>query len=345
MSVQKNDVKEYYGKTLQHSDDLLTNACCCDAAAVPLHIREILKDIADEVLAKYYGCGSPIPEAVEGCTTLDLGCGTGRDVYTFSKLVGEHGRAVGVDMTDEQLAVANKYVEEQADKFGYAASNVTFIKGDIEDLQSAGIESDSIDIITSNCVINLATDKKKVFKEIFRVLKPGGELYFSDVFSDRRVSPAISNDPIMYGECLGGTLYIEDFRRLLHDIGIPTYCVVSVKPITIQNAEIEAKAGNVSFSSITIRAFKLSELEDRCEDYGQIATYDGGIPFSPHQFDLDSGHSFIKNKPMLVCRNTANILSCSRFGKYFTVTEPIEHFGLFPSCEQEKIIMTEAGCC
>jgi arsenite methyltransferase len=344
MSIQKDDVKEYYGKTLQHSDDLQTNACCCDTAAVPLHIRAILKDIADEVLAKYYGCGSPIPEAVGGCTTLDLGCGTGRDVYTFSKLIGEHGKAIGIDMTDEQLAVANRYVDTQTETFGYAKPNVKFIKGDIEDLQSAGIESDSIDIITSNCVINLATDKKKVFKEIFRVLKPGGELYFSDVFSDRRVPEEISTDQVMYGECLGGTLYIEDFRRMLHDIGIPTYCVVSVKPITIQNAEIEGKAGNVTFSSITIRAFKLAELEDRCEDYGQIATYKGGIPFSLHKFDLDSGHSFIKNKPMPVCRNTAKILSESRFGKYFTVTEPIEHFGLFPSCEQEKIVMTE-DCC
>jgi arsenite methyltransferase len=344
MTVQKDDVKEYYGKTLQHSDDLLTNACCCDVASVPLHIKEILKEIADEVLAKYYGCGSPIPEAVTGCTTLDLGCGTGRDVYTFSKLIGEQGQAIGIDMTDEQLAVANKYIKSQTERFGYNKPNVKFIKGDIEDLQSAGIEDNSIDIITSNCVINLATDKTKVFKEIFRVLKPGGELYFSDVFSDRRVSPQISNDPIMYGECLGGTLYIEDFRRLLHDIGISTYSVISVKPIAIKNAAIEKKAGNVTFSSITIRAFKLTGLEDRCEDYGQIATYKGGIQFAQHKLDLDSRHTFIKNKPMPVCHNTAKILSASRFGKYFTVTEPIEHFGLFPDCEQAKVIMT-ANCC
>jgi arsenite methyltransferase len=345
MTIQKDDVKEYYGKTLQRSDDLQTNACCCDAASVPIHIREILKDIEGEVLDKYYGCGSPIPEAVEGCTVLDLGSGTGRDVYTFSKLVGEKGKAIGIDMTDEQLAVANRYVKTQAERFGYTKSNVKFIKGDIEDLQSAGIADNSIDIITSNCVINLAADKEKVFKEIFRVLKPGGELYFSDVFSDRRVSPEISNDPVMYGECLGGTLYIEDFRRLLHNIGIPTYSVVSVKPISIENPEIEKKTGDVAFSSITIRAFKITGLEDRCEDYGQIATYKGGIPFFLHKFDLDSGHSFIKNKPMLVCRNTSKILSESRFGKYFTVTDPIEHFGLFPGCEQEKIIMPTEGCC
>lgn len=343
--VKKEDVKEYYGKTLQHSDDLKTNACCCDASAVPEHIKDILKEIEDEVLSKYYGCGSPIPQAVEGCTTLDLGCGTGRDVYTFSKLIGENGKAIGIDMTDEQLAVANKYIESQTKRFGYAKPNVEFIKGNIENLKTAHIADNSIDIITSNCVINLATDKKKVFSEIFRVLKPGGELYFSDVFSDRRVSTEISTDPVMYGECLGGTLYVEDFRRLLLDIGVPTYSVVSVKPITIKNSEIDEKAGNVSFSSITIRAFNIKDLEDRCEDYGQFATYKGGIPFAQHKFDLDSGHSFIRNKPMAVCRNTGKLLSKSRFGKYFTVTDPIEHFGLFPGCEQEKLVVSDVGCC
>lgn len=344
--MKKEIVKDYYSNVLQNSDDLKTNACCCNVADVPAHIKDILKNIESEVLAKYYGCGSPIPEAVEGCTTLDLGCGTGRDVYTFSKLVGENGKSIGIDMTNEQLAVAKKYINSQTERFGFSKSNIEFIKGDIEDLKSAGIADSSIDIVTSNCVINLATDKQKVFSEIFRVLKPGGELYFSDVFSDRRVPADISTDPVMYGECLGGTLYIEDFRRLLYDLGIPTYSVVSVKPITIQNPEIEEKAGNVRFSSITIRAFKIKDLEDRCEDYGQLATYNGGVPFAQHRFDLDSSHSFIKNKPMAVCRNTGKLLSESRFGKYFTVTSPIEHFGLFLGCEQDKVIMTAAsGCC
>ncbi len=344
MNSQKEEVKEYYGKTLQGSDDLKTNACCCDALSVPLHVREILKNIEDEVLTKYYGCGSPIPEAVEGCTTLDLGCGTGRDVYTFSKLIGERGKAIGIDMTDEQLAVANKYIDSQAKRFGFEKTNVEFLKGEIEDLKAVNIADNSIDIVTSNCVINLATDKRNVFSEIFRVLKPGGELYFSDVFSDKRVPSLISTDPIMYGECLGGTLYFEDFRRLLCDLGFPAYSIVSVKPITIQNEEIEKKAGNIKFTSITIRVFKIKGLEDRCEDYGQIAIYKGGIPHSENCFKLDSGHAFTKNKPTSVCRNTAKILTESRFGKYFEISEEAEHFGLFPDCEQ-KIKAETKGCC
>ena len=99
----KSEVQEYYGKTLQGSMDLKTNACCCDTNSIPDYHKEALKNINDEILTRYYGCGSPIPPNLEGCTVLDLGCGTGRDVYVASQLVGPEGRVIGVDMTDEQL--------------------------------------------------------------------------------------------------------------------------------------------------------------------------------------------------------------------------------------------------
>jgi len=130
---------------------------------------------------------------------LDLGCGTGRDVYIASKLVGETGRSIGVDMTTEQVAVAKKYQDEQRERFCYKSSNVTLLQGYIEDLKSLGIEDNSVDVVISNCVINLSPSKEQVFKEIFRVLKPGGELYFADVFSDRRVPEKFANDPILRG--------------------------------------------------------------------------------------------------------------------------------------------------
>ncbi len=334
MKEVKKEVKEYYGKTLQESDDLKTNACCC-SDNIPKYIKEILSQIEDEVLTKYYGCGSPIPPAVEGCTSLDLGSGSGRDVYTFSKLVGENGKAIGIDMTDEQLAVANKYIDSHTKIFGYKKSNVEFIKGDIEDLKTAGIADNSIDIITSNCVINLAEDKEKVFSEIFRVLKPGGELYFSDVFCDRRLPKEISTDPIMYGECLGGTLYYEDFRRIMTQLGCASYCEVSSSPITIENKEIEEKVGDASFYSVTIRAFKIDKLEDRHEDYGQIATYNGGMPECPDSFIFEDGVVFEKGEALEIPKNYALMLSESRYGKYFTVSEEIEHIGLFDYIEDD----------
>jgi len=324
------NLQEYYGKVLNHSNDLQTNACCCDADSVPNEVREALKLIHHEITDRFYGCGSPIPPLLTGKTVLDLGCGTGRDAYILSKLVGESGHVIGVDMTDEQLETARKHISYHTEKFGYPKANIEFRQGFIEDLQAIGIADNSVDIVISNCVINLSPDKESVFREIFRVLKPGGELYFSDVFADRRIPETLRNDPVLHGECLSGALYIEDFRRLLASVGCPDHRRTSEAVVTIDNPDIEAKIGFASFTSVTVRAFKLDTLEDICEDYGQVATYDGGIAGHPHHFDLDDHHRFFTGKPMLVCGNTAAMVAKTRYGKHFTVSgDRSMHFGAF----------------
>jgi len=326
--ISKESVQEYYGKILSKSDDLQTNACC-SADAIPLHLRQIISQIAPEVVEKFYGCGSPVPPAIEGSTILDLGCGTGRDVFLCSKLVGENGKVIGIDMTTEQLEVARRHQHDQAKTFGFHQPNTEFIQGYIEDL--SGVEDSSVDVVISNCVINLSPDKRKVFSEIMRVLKPGGEIYFSDVFADRRIPAELKKDPVLTGECLAGALYWEDFRRMMFELGVPDIRVMSTSKITIDNPEIEDKLGGTKFDSITVRCFKLPSLEDRCEDYGQVAIYKGGIEGSPHFFALDDHHLFEKDRPMLVCGNTAAMVEETRFGKYFEVTGNREkHFGLFP---------------
>ncbi|MBI1921981.1 MAG: methyltransferase domain-containing protein [Geobacter sp.] len=323
------NVKEYYGKILTGSKDLKTSACC-STESLPPHHREILSLVDDEILEKFYGCGSPIPPAIEGCTVLDLGCGTGRDVYLASRLVGGDGFVIGVDMTDEQLDVARRHQDSQMERFGFARPNVDFRQGYIEDLAAIDIKDNSVDLVISNCVINLSPDKERVFAEIFRVLKPGGEIYFSDVFSGRRIPAELRNDPVLYGECLSGALYIEDFRRLLAKLGCPDYRVVSKRGITLGNPEVEAKAGMIDFYSMTVRAFKLASMEDICEDYGQTATYLGTITGMPHSFPLDDHHLFIAGKPMLVCGNTAAMVGETRFARHFRVTgDRTAHFGPF----------------
>lgn len=325
-------VKDYYGKVLQNSSDLKTTACCT-TEFIPAHHKEILAQIEDEVMSRFYGCGSPLPEFLKGKTVLDLGCGTGRDVYLASKLVGPDGYVIGVDMTEEQLDIANRNVEKQMKRFGFDKPNVDFRMGYIEDLKSMGIDDNSIDVVISNCVINLSPDKKSVFSEIFRVLKHGGELYFSDVFADRRVPEKLMDDPVLYGECLSGALYIEDFRRMLDEIGCPDYRVVTGHDIDIENVEIEKKVGMINFRSLTIRAFKLDSLEDICEDYGQVATYLGTMPESPHRFKLDDHHLFETGKPMLVCGNSAAMVQDTRYATHFRVDgDKSLHYGAF-DCE------------
>jgi len=326
---KKENVKNYYGKILSGNGDLRTNACCC-TDTMAAEIKNILKQIEPEILDKFYGCGSPIPKALEGCTVLDLGCGTGRDVYIVSKLVGEKGLSIGIDMTDEQLAVANKHKGAQMKRFGYSRANVDFRKGYIEDLKEAGIKDNSVDTVISNCVINLSPDKEQVFTEIFRVLKPGGELYFSDIFAGSRVPAAFRDDALAYGECLGGALYIEDFRRMLTGLGCPDYRVISKTKVEISDTALAKKAGPVEFYSLTIRVFKLDDLEDRCEDYGQAAYYQGTIDGCPNAFALDDHHVLVTGKPFPVCGNTALMLTGTRYGKHFKVTgDRSRHLGLF----------------
>src|SRR3990172_2841439 len=121
-------VKDYYGKVLKSSKDLKTSACC-DGGGVPAHLEPLLASVHEEVRSKYYGCGIVVPAALEGAKVLDLGSGSGRDVYMISQLVGREGEVVGVDMTDEQLATARSHIDGHMRAFGYARPNVRFLKG------------------------------------------------------------------------------------------------------------------------------------------------------------------------------------------------------------------------
>jgi len=344
----QNSVQEYYGETLQGSKDLKTNACTCSAEPPSKAVRNALGNIHPEILDRFYGCGSPIPSLLEGCTVLDLGCGTGRDVYVAAQLAGETGRVIGVDMTASQLEVARKHEAEQARCFGYARPNTEFLHGHIEDLAALGIKDNSVDVVISNCVINLSPNKDAVLGEIFRVLKSGGELYFSDVFADRRIPAALREDPLLLGECLAGAMYEEDFRRLLTGLGCPDVRITERAPLSIGDEEIEARIGFVTFSSVTVRAFKLDDLEDACEDYGHLVTYEGTVPEMPHRFELDSQHAFPTGKPVPVCGNTASMLAQSRYRAHFKVRgDRSRHFGLISRGQVDSPATppVAGGCC
>lgn len=327
-TTMHKEVSAYYAG-LHSSQELKTDAPCCSTATPPRYVLDVMPLIADEIVERFYGCGSPIPPALEGCTVLDLGCGTGRDVYVLSKLVGPAGRVIGVDMTLEQLEVARKYQQEQAERFGYAESNVEFRLGYIEDLKSAGIEDQSIDLVVSNCVVNLSPFKDLVLSEIHRVLKSGGELYFSDVYSDRRMPESLRNDPVLVGECLGGALYLEDFRAKMKAAGFDRFVFDVVDQMHVNDLALQTKVGFMSFTSRTVRAIKCEGLELTEEDYGQFAVYNGGMREMPRYFDFDQDTRFIKGRLKAISGNTARMLEASRYGRYFSVSKPREHRGPF----------------
>jgi SAM-dependent methyltransferase len=323
-------VQDYYGKQLQSSADLKTTACC-DFTAMPEWLKPLLGNIHDEVLARYYGCGLVCPPLLKGCRVLDLGSGSGRDVYALAQMVGEHGEVVGVDMTDEQLAIAREYQGYHAEKFGF--DNVRFLKGYIEKLDELGLEEGSFDVVVSNCVINLSPDKDAVLRSVKRLLKPGGEFYFSDVYADRRVSETVKNDPVLYGECLGGALYWNDFIQLAKRQGFTDARLVEDRPLEITDPVLAARCGNIKFFSATYRLFNLDELESDCEDYGQAVIYRGGIENSAHRFVLDKHHDIHTGKVFPVCGNTWRMLHDSRFALYFDfVGDFSRHYGIFEGC-------------
>lgn len=331
MSVHAS-VQMYYGEVLQSSADLKTDACCT-SEEMPMYIKTALSDIHEEVLARYYGCGLVVPELLEGLHVLDLGSGAGRDCYLLSRLVGEQGRVVGVDMTAEQLEVARRHVDFHRERFSYGISNVEFLEGHIEQLDQLPLQAGSFDLVVSNCVLNLAEDKSAVLRQVFDLLKPGGEMYFSDVYSDRRIPQHLVSDPVLYGECLSGALYWNDFQNMAKHAGFSDPRLVTDRPLSIDNEEVRAKIGNTRFYSATYRLVKLEGLEPACEDYGQAVVYRGTIPHHPDAFVLDKHHEIETGRVFPVCGNTMRMLSETRFAPHFEfIGEGTTHFGLFEGC-------------
>jgi len=250
----KRDVQEYYGETLEKTGDLKTSACCLRGNENG-RVQEILASIHPEVLSRFYGCGSPIPENIQGKTVLDLGCGTGRDSFVMAKMVGQEGHVIGVDMTENQLVIAKRYENYHRDKFGYEKANTEFLLGDIENLKALNIRDSSIDVVISNCVLNLSPDKEKVFSEIFRVLKPKGELLFADIFSNLPIPTEHQMDPVLRGECLSGAMTLERFKNILKNLEIDSFDILESDNFEVMDPELKRMLADYEFLTMTIRTF------------------------------------------------------------------------------------------
>lgn len=288
------------------------------AKPVPAFIRQALKSVHPEVSDKYYGCGLVVPECLEGCKVLDLGSGSGRDCYMLSKLVGERGHVTGIDMTEDQLEVARKYVDYHMQEFGYKKANINFVQGYIEALSEAGLEKNAFDIIISNCVVNLSPDKKRVLTEAYHVLKDGGELYFSDVYSCSRLTEKIKNHKVLWGECIGGALWWEDLLQLAEEVGFSPPRLVTASEITVDNKDLQDILGDFKFVSATYRLFKVPKNGAKaCQ-----VVYDGNITGEEDVLEFDCQYTFKVNEIVEVDEAMATILTHSRFAEEFTFQPP-----------------------
>lgn len=329
-------LQDFYGKRVQKTRDLAEGACC--TTDTNARFGAVMKLLPEEVVSRQYGCGCPIPaDSVAGLTCLDLGSGAGVDAFVLAHEVGPGGFVHGIDMTAEQLAVARRNAPVVAQRFGFA--NVAFHEGFIETAEM--IEDSSIDLVISDCVLNLSPAKDEVYATIWRVLREGGELYVTDIAADRRVPAKIAQDETLVAECLGGAQYEHDWFDTLKDAGFLDPRVVSRREV-----RRDVKGEPIVFSSLVVRAQKFAQvpLDRRCEDYGQVAVYKGTIAASPARFIYDDHHVFEAARPTAVCRNTARMLSETRLRRHFEVSAPIKHFGLFP-CGPAPAQSSAASCC
>ncbi len=291
-------VREFYGKAAETPQAEL----CCPAKFDDSMIRHIPQEVID----RFYGCGSPVTlgNLKPGETFVDLGAGAGIDCFIAARMVGPQGKVIGIDMTDPMLEIADRNRPIVAANLGFDV--VEFRKGFLEQVP---VCPKSVDLVTSNCVINLSPDKPKVFAEIWRILKDHGRTVIADIVSDRPVPANLKVNPQLWGECIVGALTEEEFLARLEEAGF--YGLSILKKAYWKTVE------GFDFYSVTVEGYKFEKTAG-CRFIGQKAIYRG-----PMKAAMDEeGHLFPRNVAVEVCTDTAANLSHPPYAGSFTVLEP-----------------------
>jgi SAM-dependent methyltransferase len=262
--------------------------------------------IPEEVLNISYGCGTPagLDTVKAGETVLDIGSGGGIDCFEASRRVGPSGRVIGIDMTDTMLEIARRNAPVVAKNLGHPSSNVEFRKGMADAMP---VDDGAVDVIISNCVINLAPDKRKVFREMFRILKPGGRFTISDIVADQTVPQYLVHDTVKWGDCLSGALTISDYVGGMVEAGF--LAIHQAKTIPWQRID------GIQFLSVTLTGYKLPPVQTNSR--GRFATLMG--PFSRVTDEL--GRNYRRGVPQQIDARTAQMLSAPPLQRLFVVSE------------------------
>lgn len=221
-------VREHYAERIKNSASCCGPDNCCDTSST-LYPVDLLTTVPSDVASTSYGCGDPITLASlkPGQTVLDLGSGAGLDCLLAAQKVGPEGRVIGVDMTPEMIERA------QANAKRVNATNVEFRHGYLEALP---VDSNSVDVIISNCVINLSPDKEKVFNEAFRVLAPGGKLAVSDIVTDGELPEMVRKSLSAWAGCVAGAVEAKDYIAMMEAVG---FTDISIKPVFFDKETVD----------------------------------------------------------------------------------------------------------
>lgn len=282
-------VKDRYAKGAKQKEEAL---CCPESTYDP----KFLEVIPKEIIEKDYGCGDPSKYLKEGDVVLDLGSGAGKFCYIASQIVGPNGKVIGVDFNPPMLELARKYQKEIGDRIGY--HNVEFRRGRVQDLRGV-IADESIDIIVSNCVLNLVRTEEKalLFKEMHRVLKRGGRVAISDIVSDEDVPLKLQEDPELWSGCISGAFRDDLFLQAFEEAGFYGIQVETLAPEPYRTVR------GIEFRSITVTAYK--GKEGPCIERNQAVIYKG--PWK--QVEDDDKHVLKRGIRTAVCDKTYQIFS------------------------------------
>jgi len=319
------DFEHAVGQRYSAASQASEPALCCPVQ----YDTNLLKVLPQELIDRDYGCGDPSRYVQEGEVVLDLGSGGGKICYIASQVVGEKGRVIGVDMNDDMLALAHRFQEEISERIGWR--NVNFHKGRIQDLaldldkfetylgqhpvasssdwlraqsyadqlrvEQPMVETDSIDVVLSNCVLNLVDprDRQRLFAEVFRVLRRGGRAVISDIVCDEPVPERLQHDPTLWSGCISGAHQEDAFLDQFEQAGFYGIEVVE------RQVEPWATVEGIEFRSMTVRAFK--GKEGPCLDHKQAVVYRG--PWK--SVTDDDGHVLRRGVRTAVCEKTFNI--------------------------------------
>jgi len=332
----EHNVKQRYAAAAKAPEAAL----CCPVE----YDRQFLEIIPSEVIEKDYGCGDPSRYVRPGETVLDLGSGTGKICFIAAQVVGPTGRVIGVDMTDEMLEVARRNAPIVAERLGFA--NVEFRKGRIQDLaldldrldeelrerpvtdatsflaaeeladdlrvRAPLVETETIDVVVSNCVLNLVEPRAKrtLFEEIFRVLKKGGRAVISDIVADEGVPEAMQQNAELWSGCISGALTEEGFLQAFADAGFHGIHIRKRDPAPWRTVE------GIEFRSVTVEAFK--GKQGPCFERNQAAIYLG--PFS--EVLDDDGHRLVRGRRYAVCDKTYRLYQQEPYRSHFALVDP-----------------------
>ena len=275
---------------------------CCP---ISYDMADLKSFIPEEVLKISYGCGTPagLKTVSHGEKVLDIGSGGGIDCFEASRLVGSTGHVIGIDMTDTMLAIARKNAPIVAANLGYTASNVEFRKGMADAIP---VIDGAVDLIISNCVINLAPDKRKVFGEMFRVARPGGRFTISDIVSDRPVPQYLVHDTEKWGDCLSGSLTLTDYIAGIVGAGFLGIHLLKFSPWQVIDG--------IHFFSVTLTGYKLSAGAP--VSAVRYATLRG--PFSRVVDEL--GMTYLRGIPQPITPEAVSLLSQAPLASHFILS-------------------------